>query len=169
MTNTALAAAIETFRPELEMLYSNQARRIAANILNDFGPTLRGVYNSDAVRIFRAWVQPIISADGDQMASNYFVDDAKLIKFSNEQAAACIDLWVEKISSKLGDIEDADIKKLNGYVYSIAGKRQGKRVFIEQQLIVKSSSKGTIFNQFPARIYVDGKFTSEKKYHAMFN
>lgn len=168
MTNPALAAAIETFRPELETLYANQARRIAESILKDFGPTLRGVYNSRDVRTFQAWVQPILSADGDRINSNQFIDDAKLARFAAQQADACITSWSQKISGKLGDLEDATINRLNGYTYSISGHRGGRAVTIEQQLIVKSSSKGTVFNQFPARIYVEGKFTPEKKYHEMF-
>jgi hypothetical protein len=31
-------------------------------------------------------------------------------------------------------------------------------------MIMNVSSRGTLFNQFPARIYVDGKFTSEAKF-----
>ena len=164
-TNPALAAAIETFRPELETLYANQARRIAERILEEFGPTLRGVYNSRDARTFQAWVYPILSAES---FFRQFIDDAKLARFATQQADACITSWSDKISNKLGDLEDANINRLNGYTYSISGHRGGRAVTIEQQLIVKSSSKGTVFNQFPARIYVDGKFTPEKKYHEMF-
>ncbi len=137
-------------------------------MLKDYGSTLRGVYNSLDVRTFKAWVQPILSADGDRINSNQFIDDAKLARFAARQADACIALWTDKISGKLGDLENAAINRLNGYTYNICGHRGGRVVAIEQQLIVKTSSKGTVFNQFPARIYVDGKFTPEKKYHEMF-
>lgn len=37
-------------------------------------------------------------------------------------------------------------------------------VRIEQSVILNVSSKGKVSNQFPARIYVAGKFVSEAKF-----
>ena len=50
----------------------------------------------------------------------------------------------------------------------LTGERNGKRIFLTQTVVHKMNEHYTIFAQFPARIYVDGQFTPEAKYKAMF-
>ena len=168
-TTSALTAAIETFRPDLEALYAKQARRIAEGMLEKFGPTLRGIANSDKYRTYEAWVAPILTSDGYRIDSERRIDDAKVARFAAKQADACIAQWTAKIAEKLGDIDHAKVVNLGAYTFAIIGSRGGRSIRIEQQIVVKSSPRGTVFNQFPARIYLDGKFTPEAKYKAMFN
>jgi hypothetical protein len=94
------------------------------------------------------------------------VNAAWLRKNAEENAAAQIAAFAAKLESKLGTLGDFQATFTRGADFTISGTRNGHRVFVEQQTVFKVSSHGTPFNQFPARIYVDGKFTPAAKYEA---
>ena len=50
----------------------------------------------------------------------------------------------------------------------VIANRDGQKIVLDQQRVLKFSSKGKMFHQFPARIYVDGKFYPEAVYKEMF-
>jgi hypothetical protein len=56
------------------------------------------------------------------------------------------------------------VRALDGARFRIVGIKNDRSICIEQDRIVNVSPKGTLFNQFPARIYVNGKFTSAAAY-----
>lgn len=72
--------------------------------------------------------------------------------------------WFYKTSEKLGKLEDAEVVADSSGDVIVRGKRNGKTIEMRQQRILKCSPKGVLFHQFPARIYVDGKFTTEAAY-----
>ncbi len=76
--------------------------------------------------------------------------------------------WFHKTGAKLGELEDATLLGASGGDVSVNGLRAGRQVSMQQQRILKASPKGKLFHQFPARIYVDGKFTPEADYIRMF-
>jgi hypothetical protein len=159
MTN--LTAALEAIRPQLADRYATQVRNAFNQIVADLGADLKNVYNDwTHARTFRGLVAPALT---DKQ-----IDEAKLAKLAALYAEAATLEWKNKIETKLGDLENADVVTFHGARFGIKGERAGHKVWIEQDIIVKRSTKGLLFNQFPARIYVDGKFTPEKKYHAMF-
>jgi hypothetical protein len=132
------------------------------------GPALNGISNSwGFARTFRALVSPVL-APRHRMGDECAIDEMKLNKAANDYAEAAVAEWLSKIEGKLGNLENTTVQSFGGCRYTIFGTRAGKKVTIEQDVIVKSSTKGLLFNQFPARIYVDGKFTSETKYKAAF-
>jgi hypothetical protein len=159
MTN--LTAALEALRPELAAIYDRQVRNAFNQIVADLGADLKNVYNDwTHARTFRGLVAPALT---DKQ-----IDEAKLAKLAALYAEAATLEWKDKIEAKLGDLENVQIRRFHGCNFLIGGLRAGRKISIDQNIIVKRSTKGLLFNQFPARIYVDGKFTPEKKYHAMF-
>lgn len=165
---TDLTTALDNIRPELADRYTRQVRASFAAMVEKHGPALNGIYNSwDFARTFRALVAPALAAR-NRVGDDCAIDEAKLAKLANAYAEMAAAQWKDKIESKLGELDDATVQSFGGCRYTIYGTRAGKKVAIEQDVIVKSSTKGLLFNQFPARIYVDGKFTSEAKYKAAF-
>ncbi len=75
--------------------------------------------------------------------------------------------WAAKIEAKLADVQDAELHG-GGDQFTITAVRAGRQIRIEQQRIIQVSSKGRLFNQWPSRIYVDGKFYAEAAYKKLF-
>lgn len=165
---TDLTAALAHLRPELADRYARQVRAAFAGMIKVHGPALNGIYNSwDFARTFRTLVSPVMACR-HRVCDDVAIDETKLAKAANDYAEAAVAEWLSKIEGKLGNLEDTVVQSFGGCRYTIYGTRAGKKVAIEQDVIMKSSTKGLLFNQFPARIYVDGKFTSEAKYKAAF-
>lgn len=88
-------------------------------------------------------------------------------KEAAQQAADIFNGFIAKFTAKVTDLEGATVTWLSGAGdCHITGNANGHRVHIDQQTIWKSSVHGNVFCQFPARIYVDGKFTPAAKYAA---
>ncbi len=161
-----IEAALIEIRPTLAKIYAAQVRRAFEAAVEDHGPKVSGVYNSARhARTFRSLVAPCLSWAQDGTVS---INEAKLDLAAADYAEAASLQWKDKIEGKLVELENVEIKKFGGANFLIKGWRSGKAVAIDQNMIVKSSTKGLLFNQFPARIYVDGKFISERAYHALF-
>jgi hypothetical protein len=67
---------------------------------------------------------------------------------------------IAKVNVKAGELTDSKVLRVSGANFRITGMKGDKKVMIEQNQIINVSVKGKLFNQFPARIYVDGKFYS---------
>ena len=94
------------------------------------------------------------------------VNAAWLRKNAEESADAQIAAFAAKLEKKLGTLGDFQATFTRGADFTITGTRNGHRIVVEQQTVFKVSTHGTPFNQFPARIYVDGKFTPAAQYEA---
>ena len=94
----------------------------------------------------------------------YLQREAK--KFGQEQVAA----FVAKLQKKLGDLEVAKVTRAQAGAgeFEIHGEIEGCNVHVEQQRVFKMSKNGKLYCQWPARIYVNGKFTSAKDYKDRF-
>lgn len=76
--------------------------------------------------------------------------------------------WYYKTNDKLGDVQNVNLgEPVNGDMV-VTAERDDVRIVLNQQRILKQSPKGLLFHQFPARIYVDKKFTTEAAYKKMF-
>ena len=164
MTN--LTTALEAHKPALEAYFVGFAERRFANLVRQFGPALRGVYNSDQARNWGA-IASLARSLGDRVSSEYVLDADRLAAAATQFADATVATWADKISAKLGDLTDANVRHLDGYRFAVTGMKGDRKVTIEQDMIINVSNKGTLFNQFPARIYVNGKFTSAAKFAAL--
>lgn len=86
-----------------------------------------------------------------------------------EYAKRAVRAWEDKIIEKLGDLKEIEVPFYHGSYFVISGKRKNQEVSIHQQMIVNYRYEThAIFNQFPARIYVDGKSMSASKYSKHF-
>jgi hypothetical protein len=170
MKMTKIAEALTALRPAIAERYAAQVRRSFERMVKDYGPSLKGIYNSwEHARNYSNLVsQYLVNETPNSMNGILTLDEKRLSFGANLYAEAATLEWEAKINAKLGDLENVQIKQFQGASFLISGHRKNHAVAIDQDMILKSSSRGTLFNQFPARIYVDGKFTSEKKYHAMF-
>lgn len=90
-----------------------------------------------------------------------------LTETCREQAQAQVDSFVAKLEKKLSDLDSVELINVRGAAFTIRGKLKGQSVRVDQQVVFKVSSRGTPFNQFPARIYVDNQFVSEKQFKAL--
>lgn len=164
--------AFEALKPALVERYIEQVRNSFAYIVGKYGPTVRGVFNSTDVHNWSQLVSPNVnrvSENGFVRAnSEVYLDEVKLAINAQHYADAAAQAWRDKIDAKIGDLENVSIKKWSGCNFLISGHRNGKAVAIDQNIVTKASPRGRLFNQFPARIYVDGKFTSESKYKKLF-
>lgn len=94
----------------------------------------------------------------------YSLCEETLAKNADDWAHAQVDGMVAKTVGKIGDLDDVAYR-FHGYGdFNINGTINGKKVRVDQQTVIKQSSKGTIFAQFPMRLYVEGQFTPAKKY-----
>ena len=164
-----IRTALEAEKPTLRAYYNDLIIRLFNGMVQRHGPKLKGIYNSHDVRTYRGSVQHLITWTNVERGclskdSEATLDPVKLAAAANRYADETVELWIGKIQGKVGGLTDAEIKRLARVSYCITGKRGDRKVLIHQSCIVNVSSKGTVFNQFPARIYVDGKFTSEANY-----
>lgn len=94
----------------------------------------------------------------DQFNEEFAAKDAA------QMAADSFNSFIAKFEKKVGDIKNVEIQYLSGADCVIRGEVNGKQIQIDQQTVSKVSVNGNFFYQFPARIYVDGKFVPEKKF-----
>lgn len=166
---TTIAAALEAIRPELADRYAAQVRRLFDNMVERHGPTLKGIYNCwTFARSYSQLVSPVLDSVENKIYGDKFINEERLAIRAAKYAEIASQEWLKKIEAKLGELENAEVTSHAGARFTIKGERAGHSIVIEQDIIVKSSTKGLLFNQFPARIYVDGKFTSEAKYKKAF-
>ena len=126
-----------------------------------FGPTFRGVYNSKHYSLWSLTVRPCTKRLGDRMSDEIVLCEDKMNKYAQEQAELFADELIAKVNVKAGELTDSKVLRVSGANFRITGGMKGdKKVMIEQNQIINVSVKGKLFNQFPARIYVDGKFYS---------
>ena len=96
--------------------------------------------------------------------SQRMMNEAKLARASAEYAKIALAECINKMVAKLGSLESAEVVNFQGFSYFVVvGKINGHVVQIEQQSIINVSVKGKPFNQYPARLYVDGSFVSAAK------
>lgn len=158
-TEALVTAAMQNFAPVLVEMYTNHITRTHAAIVAKLGAEMKNVYNDwTFARTFRMSVAP--NLNNSSVPSSGLSAD-RVAKNANEYAQGTIEALQAKIVSKLGTVESVEVKRLTGCTFRINGMMNGQRFLMEQTIVVKCSSKGLVFNQFPARIYLNGKFISE--------
>lgn len=87
------------------------------------------------------------------------LDGERLAKKAKEFGEDTVLGFVAKLISKLGDIEMTNLHFMGGGDFTIHGTANGHAIRVDQQTVYKLDSRDKPYCQFPARIYVDGKFT----------
>lgn len=132
-----------------------------------YGPTFKGVYNGRSYSVWKETVQPCTERQGNRMTDPIVLSEERVARFSLAQAELFAEELIAKVNSKAGELADSKAIRVSGANFVITGKKDDKQVTIEQNQIINVSVKGKLFNQYPARIYVNGKFTSAAAFNKM--
>jgi endo-1,4-beta-mannosidase len=159
----------QTLKNELIEVFADQIKNMVtwrfSIIIGEFGTSARGVYNSKYVSEWRETIRFCVeNVSKNPAISEYTLSSERLDAFSAKIAEEMAVEVLQKVSQKVGELDDAEVLHVGSANFTITGKKKGHAVKIEQQQIVNVSSKGKLFNQYPSRIYVDGKFTSAAKF-----
>ena len=161
-----LIAEAPTFAAEFveyyEKFYADNVEEIGHKWLSNAYDGRRERWNHVIVRCFDKGESN--SFDAEYGAFNR----DKLIAMGDEYGEARALEWANKIEAKLENVDGVEITNWSRGSFGFAGTRDGKKVSLIQQTVTKVSKNGVWFHQFPARIYVDGKFFSEKAYKELF-
>lgn len=174
--NEELRVEFELQAPALIQAYSEFVKSLLARELEKRGPALALEGTWDTGRyLIEGTLAPICDIAygkddaGSRRIISYILNDAKLAKIATEYGYAASLDWFRKTNEKVGALERP---RLVGNAFGdieIRGTRCGKSVTLQQQRVFKVSVLGKPYLQFPARLYVDAKFTPEKEYHSIFD
>ena len=167
-----LDAALDACRPRIARDHVERVTRLHGRMVADLGPGLPGVTESFAhARAFRNVVSPfIVSVDApgeSEEGAHQVLDATKLQAAARQLAQDVIAEWRTRIIGKMGEVEVPTVSQTAETSFGIVGRKNGHEVRIEQGVILNVSSNGRLFRQFPARIYIDGKFRSEAAYRRL--
>ena len=154
MTNT-IATAFADFVPVLAESFAAYHRRRVARMIEQ-GMTSREAY------AFSKESYSFAKTDGNTLSSKVVgVSEEWLAKCAAEYAQHTVSAFVAKLTKKLQTLSGVDVRRADGATFVITGTLGDKAVRVEQRQTMNVSPKGTLFHQWPARIYVNGKFTPE--------
>lgn len=156
MDTNLKAELIEVFTKQINARVRHQFEAIIAK----FGPSIKGVYNSTDGLVWKESVSLCCDRNDDA----YSLSEERLARFAAVLADEMADEVLAKVDAKVGELVDAEVIRVRGADFRILGTKKESRVMIEQQQILNVSSRGKLFNQFPSRIYVNGKFTPAAKF-----
>lgn len=174
MKSEALKAALEARIPDLAESYTNLIQQQYDMLVREFGNTFSKISNSRYYSLWDTTIRRVVVVTNPTGFSSRNVErDGPAIYALNPEAVQRLALahatetvmaWANKIEGKMGELEKAECLHMSGCRFAIIGVKAGNNVRIEQDMIVNVSSKGKVFNQFPARCYVNGKFMSEANF-----
>ena len=177
-TTTNLRQTLEQYLPLFASSYVRFVERTFAALVERHGPeiSMRKFGRADYAQrdAIKRYIRHEDLTTAERIATGKIQGKASLVaerveKGAAEYAAATVEMLLAKIESKLEELDESEVLDVHGGAeFTIRGKRAGKTVVIEQRRILNVSSRGLLFNQYPARIYVEGKFTSEAKYKKLF-
>lgn len=166
-----LSAAFAEHRPTLVSVYVRQTEYVFERCVAALGPDLKNVHNSwEWAKTYNKMLHPVTKREGADIrgrGGRYVIVPQILNAHADSYADDVIQAWSGKIQAKMGELETATVARMDGARFLIVGSRGGHKIEIQQDMTI--SHKGhTVFNQFPARIYIDGKFHSEAAYKKLF-
>lgn len=164
MTN--LKEQLEAYKDKLQAQYIDSVTSTLGWLQRLYGQNLREKNENTSLRNSKHYkvLENIGGSTYMDTDGNYHIDQAAAADKGREYADATIAAWHDKITGKIKDLQNSTVHQLDGNRFIITGERDGKKITIDQDMIINRSANGTMFNQFPARIYVDGKFHSEAAY-----
>lgn len=167
-------AVIEEKRPAMVAEYEKDVVDIVESLRNRHGPSLyppqlRKPTQQEADARERdmqryAFVSRFLAEQGKDRESPRTINAALLRAGADLHVDETFQAVVAKILDKAGEMESPKVQSLTGFDFNLTGMLKGKSVRIEQTITYNRSVLGKPFVQFPARIYVDGKFQSEAQF-----
>lgn len=170
-----ITAALSAHRPQVLAQVEGHVRRAFASIARHQGTLDAGTI--DGRRSFREMpyvhedlskAHLLVNVHPQGQGSTYRLNEDRLLRHVEASADAILAAWAAKITAKLKDLDGAELVRGEGMDFFLRGTREGRAVEIHQTMILNTSVHGRLFNQFPARIRLDGKATSEAAYKKAF-
>jgi hypothetical protein len=164
-----ITAKFDELKPGLEADYVRYVTETLTRLINKHGEKVRDLYNAwgEEGHLFRAFSMMVIyptkafgqMTNGDVPTINHERIKAMGKRYADDQIAA----FTMKLTRKLGALQNVEIFDLsvNAFEFTIQGELGNELVRVQQSRIINCSTKGKLFHQWPARIYVNGKPTSE--------
>ena len=165
-TFNSIKAAFDPIRADAKKMFLDRAHR-KADALRDEEGTLRRYHFRDYQK--HRFITSYIRWADNRMAPGAAgeLNVERLEKHAQDFADAQVDSFIAKLEGKIGHLTDVSLTLRNNGEFTIRGMQGDDEVRVNQQVVFKVSNRGTFFLQWPARIYVNGKFMSEKDFKAM--
>ena len=173
MTILTQTSAFEQFKPladRIEARMIEQVRKVFALWAEASGGVYKHYRYNDTSREaqdFRVVSRYLKTKDGFASfrdGTEVELNEERLAKVAKELGEDSVLGFVAKLISKVGEIEMTNLRFFGGADFTIDGTVNGHDIRVEQQTVFKMSKHWTHYCQFPARIYVDGKFTPAAKF-----
>lgn len=159
--NTALKAQlVEVFTNQVQHSITHTFNRL----VDTYGASMKGVYNSRNGQFWKYSVSVCCDRSNHLATADYILNAEKVALFAAQMADEMANEVLVKVNAKVADLQDSNVVLVSGANFVITGTKNGQNVRIEQNQIINVSVKGNLFNQYPSRIYVNGKFTSAAKF-----
>jgi hypothetical protein len=163
MNNALKNELVEVFTGQI----NRSVRYHFESIIKAFGADAKGVANSRQYRMWSETVRPCCDRSSNRMDGTYSLNEQRLANFAANLASDMADEVLAKVDAKVGELQQPCVRRAGGANFVISGVKNSRNVIIEQNQIINCSVKGKLFNQYPSRIYVDGKFTPATKFAAI--
>jgi len=164
-----IAAAFDALVPGIEADYIDYVKRTWKRLHENYDAQgLRKLANSSSNdgAAYRNVLRPYKKSEPGnyKVDAPYTLNEERLAKDAKEYAELQVARFVAKLTKKLQDLDTVEEPVIRGRIFTLNGTMGGRKVHVDQDQILKVSPKGNLFNQWPARIYVDGKFISEAQF-----
>lgn len=162
-TFSTIKAAFDPIRAEAKQFFIDRVHA-KIDLLRDEDGTIRRYHFRDYRK--HALAARFIKWENDRMAAGAAgeVNTSWLDKNAQQFADEQVDSFIVKLEGKIGHLTDVSLHMTGNGGFVIRGMHGDNAVRVEQQVVFKTSSQGNFFMQWPARIYVNGKFTPEKEF-----
>lgn len=166
-TITHIRAEFDALKPGIAEGFKTRTRATWERLVERYGqPGVRKLahsFSSDGGAYRQLSGLLSVAKGANMFTGELSISKAALERRATDYADASVDGFTAKLERKLGDLTDVELKYVSAGrgEFVITGKLGDRKVRVEQNVTFNVSPKGTLFNQWPARIYVDGKFTSE--------
>ena len=161
-------SAFSAHRSRIVTSATIRIQNIYTRAVEKYGPTLRGVYNDPAfAQVWRETVSRCVKRTGHMMNDPVNLDEDLIRTLVEAWADQEIDGAVHKLDAKIGDVTSVRVlEATDGLAWFTVSAElpDGRLIRVYQTQILNVSSKGKLFNQWPATMYVNGKKTSEAAY-----
>ena len=149
-----IATALAAFTADLATKGATYATALHGRMVQAHGPRLATVGRDFAyAEAFSRTIRPLCTyVDGCPV-----LDADKVATWATQWAAAQIADVAAKLEAKAPGLEGVSIVSAHDGWITLTGTRNGHRVRVEQGRIVNVSSKGNLYNQWPAHTYINGR------------
>lgn len=144
---------VMTHKPAIAEDFKQQVQAAFDRLVARYGAELKGASQS---AMFVETIRPLLLKGQ--------LDATRVNVAAGSYADTVADSVVAKLAQKGGNLSSPEVKYISWPDFRITGFLGDRQVSIHQSAILNVSKNGKLFNQFPARIRVDGESFSEEQY-----